>query len=121
MLQRTIMPRFCLNSEAEIDKGIEHYEKTIALDTTLIENAIGRHLQNPLPNLEATAVEPFFRLGSIYRARNDEANIIRVYQPALAIEPAHPELHHLLAVLFEKRDDRENAIYHYGIGESVQP
>ena len=110
-----------LEQHDEIDKAIEHYEKTIALDTTLIENAIGRHLQSPLPNIAATEVEPFFRLGSIYRARNDEDNIIRVYQPALEIEPAHPELHHLLAVIFEKRDDRQNAIHHYGLANQYNP
>ena len=87
----------------EIDNAIEHYEKTIVLDTTLIENDIGRDLQTPLPNVEATEAEPFFRLGAIYRQRNDEDNIIRIYQPALEIEPEHPELHHLLAVIFERR------------------
>ena len=105
----------------EIDKAIEHYEKTTALDTTLLENDIGRHLQSPLSNIEATEVEPFFRLGAIYRARNDEDNIIRVYQPALEIEPAHPELHHLLAVIFKKRDDREHAIHHYGLANQYNP
>ena len=120
-----------LEQHGEIDKAIKHYEKTIALDTTLIENAIGRHLQSPLPNIAATEVEPFFRLGSIYRARNDEDNIIRVYQPALEIEPAHPELHHLLAVIFEKRDDQGmqdglasyalKAIHHYGLANQYNP
>ena len=110
-----------LEQHGEIDKAIVHYEKTIALDTTLLEDDIGRHLQSPLPNIAATEVEPFFRLGSIYRARNDEDNIIRVYQPALEIEPAHPELHHLLAVIFEKRDDRENAIHHYGLANQYNP
>ena len=105
----------------EIDKAVEHYEKTIALDTTLLENDIGRNLQNPLSNVEATEAEPFFRLGSIYRARSDEDNIIRVYRPALEIEPAHPELHHLLAVIFEKRDERENAIHHYGLANQYNP
>jgi len=110
-----------LEQKDEINQAIEYYEKTIALDTTLIENDIGRHLQTPLPNIAATEVEPFFRLGSIYRARNDEDNIIRVYQPALEIEPAHPELHHLLAVIFEKRADRENAIHHYGLANRYNP
>ena len=105
----------------EIDKAIEHYEKTITLDTTLLENDIGRNLQSPLPNIEATEAEPFFRLGAIYRARNDEDNIIRVYQPALEIEPAHPELHHLLAVILEKRDERENAIHYYGLANQYDP
>ena len=107
--------------KGEIDKAIEHYEKTIALDTTLLEDDIGRNLQTPLPNIEATEVEPFFRLGAIYRARNDEDNIIRVYQPALEIEPAHPELHHLLAVIFETRDERENAIRYYGLANQYNP
>ena len=110
-----------LEQKDEIDQAIEHYEKTIALDTTLIENDIGRHLQSPLPNIETTEGEPFFRLGSIYRAHNDEDNIIRVYQPALEIEPAHPELHHLLAVIFEKRNNRENAIHHYGLANQYNP
>ena len=105
----------------EIDEAIEHYEKTIALDTTLLQDDIGRKLQSPLPNIEATEAEPFFRLGAIYRARNDEDNIIRVYQPALEIEPAHPELHHLLAVLFEKRDEREDAIRYYGLANQYDP
>ncbi len=105
----------------EIDEAIEHYEKTIALDTTLLQDDIGRKLQSPLPNIEATEAEPFFRLGGIYRARNDEDNIIRVYQPALEIEPAHPELHHLLAVLFEKRDEREDAIRYYGLANQYDP
>ena len=117
--------------KGEIDAAIEHYEKTITLDTTLLEADIGRFRaqlaspsnkgQSPLPNIEATEAEPFFRLGAIYRERNDEDNIIRVYQPALAIEPAHPELHHLLAVIFEKRDDRENAIHHYGLANQYNP
>ena len=120
-----------LEQHGEIDQAIEYYEKTIALDTTLLEDDIGRHLRSPLPNIAATEVEPFFRLGSIYRARNDEDNIIRVYQPALAIEPAHPELHHLLAVIFEKRDDRGmqdglasyalKAIHHYGLANQYNP
>ena len=110
-----------LEQHGEIDKAIEHYEKTIALDTTLLENDIGRDLQSPLPNIEATEAEPFFRLGAIYRARNDEDNIIRVYQPALEIEPAHPDLHHLLAVIFEKRDERENAIRYYGLANQYDP
>jgi tetratricopeptide (TPR) repeat protein len=105
----------------EIDKAIEHYEKTITLDTTLLEDDIGRNLQSPLPNIEATEAEPFFRLGAIYRARNDEENIIRVYQPTLEIEPAHPELHHLLAVIFEKRDEREDAIRYYGLANQYNP
>ena len=105
----------------EIDKAIEHYEKTIALDTTLLEDDIGRNLQTPLPDIEATEAEPFFRLGAIYRARNDEDNIIRVYQPALEIEPTHPELQHLLAVIFEKRDERENAIRYYGLANQYNP
>ena len=105
----------------EIDNAVEHYEKTIALDTTLIENDIGRHLQTPLPNVEATAAEPFFRLGAIYRQRNDEDNIIRVYQPALEVEPEHPELHHLLATIFEKRDEREHAIRYYGLANHYNP
>ena len=87
----------------EIDNAIVHYEKTITLDTTLIESGIGRSLQTPMQGVKATEVEPFFRLGSIYRQRNDEDNILRVYQPALEIEPEHPEIHHLLAVIFEKR------------------
>ena len=105
----------------EIDNAVEHYEKTIALDTTLIESDIGRHLQTPLPDVKATEAEPFFRLGTIYRQRNDEDNIIRVYQPALEIEPEHPELHHLLAVIFEKRDERENAIRYYGLANHYNP
>ena len=115
----------------EIDNAIEHYEKTIALDTTLIESDTGRSLQTPLPGIKATEVEPFFRLGAIYRQRNDEDNIIRVYQPALEIEPDHPELHHLLAVIFEKRssqdegenktDARENAIRYYGLANHYNP
>ena len=107
--------------KGEIDKAIEHYENTITLDTTLLEDDIGRNLQSPLPNIEATEAEPFFRLGAIYRSRNDEDNIIRVYQPALEIEPAHPELHHLLAVIFEKRDERENAIHYYGLANQYNP
>ena len=107
--------------KGETDAAIEHYEKTIALDTTSLEDDVGRHLQNPLPNIKATEAEPFFRLGAIYRARNDEDNIIRVYQPALAIEPAHPELHHLLAVIFEKRDEREQAIRYYGLANQYNP
>ncbi len=110
-----------LEQHGEIDKAIEHYEKTITLDTTLLENDIGRDLQNPLPNIEVTEVEPFFRLGAIYSARNDENNIIRVYQPALEIEPAHPELHHLLASIFEKRHERENAIRYYGLANQYNP
>ena len=115
----------------EIDNAVEHYEKTIALDTTLIESDIGRHLQTPLPNVKATEAEPFFRLGAIYRHRNDEDNIIRVYQPALEMEPEHPELHHLLATIFEKRslqadgenktDERENAIRYYGLANHYNP
>ena len=105
----------------EIDKAVEHYEETIALDTTLIENDIGRHLQTPLPDVETTEAEPFFRLGAIYRQRNDEDNIIRVYQPALEIEPEHPELHYLLAVIFEKRDERESAIRYYGLANHYNP
>ena len=105
----------------EIDNAIEHYEKTIALDTTLIENDAGRSLQTPLLGIKATEAEPFFRLGAIYRQRNDEDNIIRVYQPALEIEPEHPELHHLLAVIFEKRDERENAIRYYGLANHYNP
>ncbi len=107
--------------QGKIDKAVEHYEKTVALDTTLLENAEGRSLQSPLPNVEVTAAEPFFRLGAIYRGRNDEDNIIRVYQPALEIEPAHPELHHLLAVIFEERGDRENAIRYYGLANHYNP
>ncbi len=130
-----------LEQHGEIDKAIEHYEKTIALDTTLLRDDIGRFRaklaspsntgQNPMPNIEATEVEPFFRLGAIYRERNDEDNIIRVYQPALEIEPAHPELHHLLAVIFEKREDRGmqdglasyalKAIHHYGLANQYNP
>ena len=87
----------------EIDNAILHYEKTITLDTTLIESDIGRSLQTPMQGVKTTEVEPFFRLGAIYRQRNDEDNILRVYQPALEIEPEHPEIHHLLAVIFEKR------------------
>ena len=107
--------------KGEIDKAIEHYEKTIVLDTTLLNNDIGRNLQTPLPNIESTEAEPFFRLGAIYRAHNDENNIIRVYQPALEMEPAHPELQHHLAVIFEKRDERENAIHHYGLANQYNP
>ena len=107
--------------KGEIDNAIAHYEKTIALDTTQLENDIGRSLQTPLPGVEATEAEPFFRLGAIYRERNDEDNIIRVYQPALEIEPAHPELHHLLAVIFEKRDEREDAIRYYGLANQYNP
>ena len=117
--------------KGEIDNAIVHYEKTITLDTTLLENDIGRSLQAPMPGVEATEVEPFFRLGAIYRQRNDEDNIIRVYQPALEIEPEHPELQHLLAVIFEKRslqaerenkrDECENAIRHYGLANQYNP
>ena len=107
--------------KGEIDNAIVHYEKTITLDTTLLENDIGRSLQTPMPGVEATEVEPFFRLGAIYRQRNDEDNIIRVYQPALEIEPEHPELHHLLAVIFEKRAERENAIRYYGLANHYNP
>ena len=91
--------------KGEIDNAIVHYEKTIGLDTASIES----------PFFEVTEVTPFFQLGAIYRERNDEDNIVRVYQPALEIEPAHPELQHLLAVIFEKRDERESAIRYYGL------
>ena len=97
--------------KGEIDNAIVHYEKTMGLDTTLLES----------PFFQATEVAPFFRLGAIYRERNDEDNIIRVYQPALEIEPDHPELHHLLAVIFEKRDERENAIRYYGLANQYNP
>ena len=97
--------------KGEIDNAIVHYEKTIGLDTASIES----------PFFEVTEVTPFFQLGAIYRERNDEDNIVRVYQPALEIEPAHPELHHLLAVIFEKRDQRENAIRHYGLANQYNP
>ena len=106
----------------EIDNAVEHYEKTIALDTTLIESDIGRHLQTPLPGIQATEAEPFFRLGAIYRQRKDEDNIIRVYQPALEIEPEHPKLHHLLAVIFEKRslqDEVENKTDERGMQDGL--
>ena len=105
----------------EIDNAIVHYEKTITLDTTMIESDIGRSLQTPMSGVKATEVEPFFRLGAIYRQRNDEDNILRVYQPALEIEPEHPEIHHLLAVIFEKRDERENAIQYYGLANHYNP
>ena len=105
----------------EIDNAIVHYEKTITLDTTLIESDIGRSLQTPMEGIKATEVEPFFRLGAIYRQHNDEDSILRVYQPALEIEPEHPELHHLLAVIFEKRDERENAIRYYGLANHYNP
>lgn len=105
----------------EIDNAIGHYEKTITLDTTLIESDIGRNLQTPMQGVKATEVEPFFRLGAIYRQRNDEDNILRVYQPALEIEPEHPEIHHLLAIIFEKRDERENAIRYYGLANHYNP
>ena len=95
----------------EIDNAIVHYEKTIGLDTASIES----------PFFEVTEGTPFFQLGAIYRERNDEDNIVRVYQPALEIEPNHPELHHLLAVIFEKRDQRENAIRHYGLANQYNP
>ena len=105
----------------DIDNAIVHYEKTIGLDTTLLES----------PFFEVTEVAPFFRLGAIYRERNDEDNIIRVYQPVLEIEPEHPELHHLLAVIFEKRDERGmqnglasyalKAIRHYGLANQYNP
>ena len=107
--------------KGEIDNAIVHYEKTITLDTTLLEDDTGRSLQTPLQGVEATEVEPFFRLGAIYRQRNDEDNILRVYQPALEVEPAHPELQHLLAVIFEKRDERENAIHYYGLANHYNP
>ena len=120
-----------LEQNGEIDNAILHYEKTITLDTTLLESDIGRNLQTPMRGVKATEVEPFFRLGAIYRQRNDEDNIIRVYQPALEIEPAHPELHHLLAVIFErrslqaegenKRAERENAIRYYGLANHYNP
>ena len=97
--------------KGEIDDAIVHYEKTIGLDTASIES----------PFFEVTEVTPFFQLGEIYRERNDEDNIVRVYQPALEIEPAHPELQHLLAVIFEKRDQRENAIRHYGLANQYNP
>ena len=97
--------------KGEIDNAILHYEKTIGLDTALIES----------PFFEVTEVTPFFQLGAIYRERNDEDNIIRVYQPALEIEPEHPELHHLLAVIFEKRDERESAIRYYGLANQYNP
>ena len=107
--------------KGDIDNAIVHYEKTIGLDTTLLES----------PFFEVTEVAPFFRLGAIYRERNDEDNIIRVYQPALEIEPEHPELHHLLAVIFEKRDERGmqnglasyalKAIRHYGLANQYNP
>lgn len=95
----------------DTDNAIVHYEKTIGLDTTLLES----------PFFEATEVAPFFRLGAIYRQRNDEDNIIRIYQPALEIEPEHPELHHLLAVIFEKRGERESAIQYYGLANHYNP
>ena len=97
--------------KGEIDNAILHYEKTIGLDTASIES----------PFFEVTEVTPFFQLGAIYRERNDEDNIIRVYQPALEIEPEHPELQHLLAVIFEKRDERENAIRYYGLANQYNP
>ena len=97
--------------KGDIDDAIVHYEKTIGLDTTRLES----------PFFEATEVAPFFRLGAIYRERNDEDNIIRVYQPVLEIEPEHPELHHLLAVIFEKRDERESAIRYYGFANQYNP
>ncbi len=97
--------------KGDIDNAIVHYEKTIGLDTTRLES----------PFFEATEVAPFFRLGAIYRERNDEDNIIRVYQPVLEIEPDHPELHHLLAVIFEKRDERESAIRYYGLANQYNP
>ena len=97
--------------KGEIDNAIVRYEKTIELDTALIES----------PFFEVTEVTPFFQLGAIYRERNDEDNIIRVYQPALEIEPEHPELHHLLAVIFEKRDERESAIRYYGLANQYNP
>ena len=97
--------------KGDIDNAIVHYEKTIGLDTTLLES----------PFFEATEVAPFFRLGAIYRERNDEDNIIRVYQPVLEIEPEHPELQHLLAVIFEKRGERESAIRYYGLANQYNP
>ena len=105
----------------ETDNAILHYEKTITLDTTLIESDVGRKLQTPMQGVKATEVEPFFRLGAIYRQRNDEDNILRVYQPALEIEPEHPEIHHLLAVIFEKQDERENALRYYGLANHYNP
>ena len=97
--------------KGDIDNAIVHYEKTIGLDTTQLAS----------PFFEATEVAPFFRLGAIYRQRNDEDNIIRIYQPVLEIEPEHPELHHLLAVIFEKRGERENAIRSYGLANQYNP
>ena len=97
--------------KGEIDNAIVHYEKTIGLDTASIES----------PFFQVTEVTPFFQLGAIYRKRNDEDNIIRVYQPALEIEPEHPELQHFLAVIFEKRDERENAIRYYGLANQYNP
>ena len=97
--------------KGDIDNAIVHYEKTIRLDTASIES----------PFFQVTEVTPFFRLGAIYRERNDEDNMIRVYPPALEIEPHHPELHHLLAVIFEKRNERERAIRYYGLANQYNP
>ena len=68
---------------------------------------------------------PFFRLGGIYQQRKDEDNMIRVYQPALILEPNHPKIQHTLAVTFEKRfktgpedkkaDSMQQALHHYGL------
>ncbi len=95
----------------EVDNAVTHYEKTIALDTTLLES----------PFFEVTEVTPFFRIGAIYRERQDEENILRVYPPALEIEPDHPEIHHLLAVIFEKRGERAEAIRSYGLANRYDP
>lgn len=97
--------------KGDIDNAIVHYEQTISLDMTQLES----------PFFKVTAAAPFFRLGAIYRQRNDEDNIIRVYQPALEIEPEHPELQHLLAAIYEKRGDRENAIRYYGLANRYDP
>ena len=97
--------------KGDIDNAIVHYEKTIGLDTASIKSAF----------FDVTEVTPFFQLGAIYRERNDEANIIRIYPPALEIEPDHPELHHLLAVIFEKRGERESAIRYYGLANQYNP
>ena len=97
--------------KGDIDNAIVHYENTISRDTTLIQS----------PFFQVTEASPFFQLGAIYRERKDEDNILRIYQPALEMEPEHPELHHLLATIFEKRGERENAIRYYGFANQYDP
>jgi tetratricopeptide (TPR) repeat protein len=118
----------------QVEEATKHFEEVVAIypDIEGIHRALGmlyvqkknyalavQHLETSL--LEEETFDTINNLGGAYVELGDYPNAEKHLQRALAMHPESPIAHKNLAVLFERTEDADRAVYHFEKYFDLQP